>query len=696
MAVSAEGNIGTTKMKLECPSEAPHVKVYLASKSSLKDRRVLVDSAVPLEALTQLSGYFRDAFPVVTEASQESLIPNIGPDQHNREASFAPAQVAHVPGGPISITIMGGDALADETFKIILRWILDTYKSGETEQISDKLSFTDLIHCMGVAELLAVPVALKDQFYQRLAKIADDQVPLDDVKALYAHATTDHPARSMVVESVGNAYLEKRLKNRNAYYEYSDENEEFKKDLQRYMAEKNTPFNISGTEPHAVTITNEAKGRDETQGTEANSMSWGPATTTTPTFASSCGNQALKPSERSYLPAPIVSFDGPADEWSPVGGVAGDQWTACAPGWQDTSAPAGGFGEDAWATTGGESTNNNGWGDDTGGGGYAATEDDNTCRRCKQSGHFARDCPEPRNDNCFNCGQPGHISRDCTEPKKPRGDDRTCRKCNEVGHIARDCPAGGAGGGDRACHKCGEVGHFSRECTSSAFGATAGGAGGGMKCYNCQQYGHKSSECINEPVEREYGSDPRTCNKCGQQGHISRDCREDGGDSYSMQHAGGGYGEEYNTGYGGGYDGQAGLYDPGAGAEANVDPPREEVVNVTVTATRVRKGKKGRPGYVDVTQMLYDPRAYEGPEPTSSYGGGGERRGGGGRGGRGGRGRGRGGRRNVGDDGGHGGDFANDPPAAEEIATVAVEGDWADAGDAGDAGIPSAPAASGW
>lgn len=221
-----------------------------------------------------------------------------------------------------------------------------------------------------------------------------------------------------------------------------------------------------------------------------------------------------------------------------------------------------------------------------------------------------------------------------------------------------------------------------------------------MKCYNCQQYGHKSSECMNEAVEREYGSDPRTCNKCDQKGHISRDCREDGGGSYSMQHGGSGYGDQYDSGYGGGgYDGQTGLYDAAADIGEPAEPPREETINVTVKATRVRKGRKGRLGYVDITQQMYDPRAYDGPEPSASYGGGGQRREGGGggggrgRGGRAGRGRGRGGRHDGGDYGGHGGDFANEnvpPPEVADVPTVAVEGDWASEGNS------STPAASGW
>jgi cellular nucleic acid-binding protein len=673
------------------PVGAQQAKVYLASKPSLEDRRLLFDSPVPVKALTELSDYFRAACAIGTEAPEGSIIAQVGPDQYGRVTSFAPAKIVKLPDAT-SITIMGGDALADKAFKIVIRCMLNSYRSGETEQISEKLSFTDLTHCMGVTELLALPMAMKDQVYQLLAKMADDQVPLADVKALYADAAIDHPARAMVVESVGNAYLQKRLKNANAYYEYSGQNEEFKKDLQQYIAKHKTPFSDKIAKPvtgmkgqdfaDATKMVNLANSQDFKQEAQESNMKCGTQTTAN---TSSCANEAFKQFEPANLPARIISFDGPNDEWNTVGPAAGDQWSSGAADWKDTSVPAGGL-EDTWTTTGGEVTDNNGWGNDSGRAGdtaAAAAEDDNACRRCKKSGHYARECPEPRNDTCFNCGQPGHMSRECTEPKKPRGDDRTCRKCNEVGHIARDCPTAGTGGGERACHKCGEVGHISRDCTSSAFGASAGGAGGGMKCYNCQQYGHKSSECINEPVERVYGSDPRTCNKCSQKGHISRDCREEGGDSYSMQQ-GGGSGDQYNAGYGGGdggYDGQVGIDDFAVGAEDIVEAPREEIITQRVPAVQVRKPKKGRPGYLDITGWMYDPHSYEGPETTASYGSG-EHRGGGGRGiraGRG-RGRGRGGRRDGDGNGGRGGDFANEnvpPPAAEEVPTVAVEGDWA-------------------
>lgn len=38
----------------------------------------------------------------------------------------------------------------------------------------------------------------------------------------------------------------------------------------------------------------------------------------------------------------------------------------------------------------------------------------NPCPRCKQRGHWARDCPLPQSAAlCFSCGKPGHLARDC-------------------------------------------------------------------------------------------------------------------------------------------------------------------------------------------------------------------------------------------------------------------------------------------
>jgi len=66
---------------------------------------------------------------------------------------------------------------------------------------------------------------------------------------------------------------------------------------------------------------------------------------------------------------------------------------------------------------------------------------------------------------------------------------------------------GGGGGG--ACHKCGEEGHMARECP-------IGGGGGGNKCRNCRQEGHIASDC----------PEPEVCRRCPKEGHVKDDCPE--------------------------------------------------------------------------------------------------------------------------------------------------------------------------
>lgn len=79
---------------------------------------------------------------------------------------------------------------------------------------------------------------------------------------------------------------------------------------------------------------------------------------------------------------------------------------------------------------------------------------------------------------------------------------------------------GASGGGGRACFKCGEEGHMSRECPKGG-----GGGGGSRACFKCGEEGHMSREC----PKNTGGGGSRACFKCGEEGHISRDCPKGGG-----------------------------------------------------------------------------------------------------------------------------------------------------------------------
>ena len=142
---------------------------------------------------------------------------------------------------------------------------------------------------------------------------------------------------------------------------------------------------------------------------------------------------------------------------------------------------------------------------------FAPVDSSVKCWNCNETGHQSAQCPHVKQYKpCWICGLRGHAPSKC--------DQSLCFNCFCVGHQRHECP--NARINTLYCHQCGSTTHTSQQCNLHHRDWKADLAQ--VRCYLCGQEGHIC--CATTP--KATANATLFCANCATQGHSYLDCRQ--------------------------------------------------------------------------------------------------------------------------------------------------------------------------
>ncbi|KAL1955189.1 hypothetical protein VTO42DRAFT_8954 [Malbranchea cinnamomea] len=139
--------------------------------------------------------------------------------------------------GMTTVTVSGSVKYA---YVALFQWMVNSCQMNGRARI-EFLSFSKYARLYEAAEALQVNF-VRNEMLARMNRIADGQVPCEDVRMVYANYPKDHVIRQIVIRSIGDAILNRSLRRWALYLDLRVENIAYDNDIYEYVEAKRSEW----------------------------------------------------------------------------------------------------------------------------------------------------------------------------------------------------------------------------------------------------------------------------------------------------------------------------------------------------------------------------------------------------------------------------------------------------------------------